>query len=364
MRHRLGGGVSIRYTDAMAAALHALDYLDKPEKHSDSSIAVLFGDEPFLKRLVREKLRDQVLGGGDAELSQSTFAGPSAQLSEVLDELSTVALFGGGRRLVTVEDADEFVSRYRPALESHVAKPRGAGVLVLEVKTWPSNTRLYKAVATSGTNIDCSAPTPARLIKWLPGWARQRHNVRLDPAALEALLEIVGPELGLLDQELAKLSAGSAADEVITVAAVEELVGGWRAKTTWEMLDAALAGDAPRALVELERLLLSGENPVGLLAQVSSSLRRFAAATRIVQQTEAAGKRPSLRNALELAGFKPFLLGKAETQLRQLGRQRGEQLYTWLLETDLGLKGRSAQEPRSVLEMLVVRMAKLPQPQR
>jgi DNA polymerase-3 subunit delta len=313
---------------------------------------------------VLRKLRDVVLGAGDAEFSHSTFAGPSAQLHEVLDELSTVALFGGGRRLVTVDEADEFVSRHRGALENHVANPRGAGVLVLEVKTWPSNTRLYKAVAASGTNIDASTPTAARLFKWLPAWAREQHGIQLEQDAVELLLEIVGPEPGLLDQELAKLSAGSSTDGAITAEVVEELVGGWRAKTTWVMLDAALAGDAPQALVELERLLVSGENPVGLLAQMSSTLRRFAAATRIVEQAESAGRRASLRTALEGAGFKPFLLNKAEAQLRQLGRQRGERLYKWLLETDLGLKGQSAQEPRTVLETLVVRMAKSPQPQR
>lgn len=346
----------------MAAALHALDYLAAPEKHPASSIAVVFGDEPFLKRLAGRKLRETALGEGDAEFSHTAMSGSSAQLSEVLDELSTVALFGGGRRMVTVDDADEFVSRYRASLEDYVAHPRGDGLLLLLVKTWPSNTRLYKAVASKGLNIDCSTPAAARLHKWLPAWAKERHGLRLESAAAELLLEIIGPELGLLDQELAKIAGAHTAAGAVGVDEVQELVGGWRAKTTWEMLDAALAGDAPRALVELERLLLSGENPVGLLAQMSSTLRRFASATRIVQQAETAGRRASLRSALETAGFKPFVLAKAEAQLRQLGRERGERIYNWLLETDLGLKGQSSQEPRAVLERLVVRMAKAPAP--
>ena len=343
----------------MAAALHALDYLAQVDKHTITPIVVLFGDDAFLKRLTIRTIRTAVLGDGDAEFSHTVFSGSTAQLSEVLDELSTVALFGGGRRFVTVEDADEFVSRYRGQLEDFVGQPRGTGVLLLDVKTWPSNTRLYKSVAVKGLNIDCSTPNAARLHKWLPAWAKQQHTIRLDPAAVDLLLEIVGPELGLLDQELAKLASAAGAEAAITVETVEELVGGWRAKTTWEMLDAALAGEAPRALRELERLLLSGENAIGVLAQMSSTLRRFATATRIVQQAEASGERPSLRTALEAAGFKSFVLGKAESQLRQLGRERGERLYTWLLETDLGLKGQSAQEPRAVLEQLIVRMAKL-----
>ena len=126
---------------------------------------------------------------------------------------------------------------------------------------------------------------------------------------------------------------------------VERLVGTWRTKTTWDMLDAALDGNVGQAIEQLDRLLASGENPVGLLAQISASLRRFGAATRLVLQAEAGGRRIALRQALEEAGIKAFVLGKAERQLRRLGRQRGSQLYRWLLEADLDLKGESTLRP-------------------
>ena len=84
----------------------------------------------------------------------------------MIEELSTVAMFGGGRRLVVVEEADDFVSQYRPQLEDYVARPARSGVLVLDLKTFPSNTRLYKAVAADGLAVDCGAP-PAR--RWCVG---------------------------------------------------------------------------------------------------------------------------------------------------------------------------------------------------
>ena len=171
------------------------------------------------------------------------------------------------------------------------------------------------------------------------------------------LVEMIGPELGLLDQELAKLALLVGADNTITPEMVGQSVGGWRAKTTWEMLDAALAGNVREAMTQLDRLLGSGETPVGLLAQISASLRRFAAATRLILQAEAAGRRIGIRAALEQAGIRPFVLQKAERQLRHLGRQRGAQLYDWLLEADLDLKGDSAMPPRLILERLIVRLA-------
>ncbi|MHC4176927.1 MAG: DNA polymerase III subunit delta [Planctomycetota bacterium] len=338
-------------------ALHAFDYLARPEKHLPRAVCVLFGDELFLRRQALGVIRGAVLGGDEGDFSLSTFEGRTAELADVLEELATVAMFGPGKRLAVVDGADEFVSRYRGELEDYLARPADGGVLVLDLKSFPSNTRLYKAVAAEGLAIDCNCPTAARVTRWLGAWAKQVYQVQLPQTAAEMLVETIGLELGLLDQELAKLALLSDTEGKITAEMVGRLVGGWRARTTWEMLDAALAGELRGAMTQLDRLLLAGESPVGLLGQISASLRRLAAATRLVCQTEAAGRRITLRAALERAGIRSFVLRKAEQQLRHLGRVRGGQLYRWLLQADLDLKGASAIPPRLILERLIIRLA-------
>ncbi len=347
----------------MAKALHAIDYLAAPDEHPPRPVCVAFGNEPFLRRQVLARLRKEVLPTDDADFSFASFDGRKAELRDVLDELATVAMFGGQTRLVLVEDADDFVTRYRGDLEDYVARPSATGVLVLEVKSWPSNTRLYKSVASGGLPIDCSAPKAAQLTRWLVNWAKQVHGVKLASPAADLLVEMVGPELGLLNQEVAKLALTAAPGGKIAVEAVTRSVGSWRAKTTWVMLDAALAGNARDALVQLDRLILAGEHPIAILAQISSQLRRLAAATQLVLRAESLGRRMAVGAALEQAGVKRFVLQKAEQQLRRLGRHRGAQLYRWLLQADLDLKGASLVDPRLILERLIVRLA-APQPGR
>lgn len=343
----------------MAKPTDALDYLAHADKHPARSVCVLFGDEPFLKRQVVAGLKAEVLSGDDAEFSTSVFDGRAVAFVDVTDALATRALFGGGRHLVIVEDADDFVSANRPALEKYAAAPTTASVLVLLVKSWPSSTRLYKALAESGLQIECRFPPPARLAKWLSTWSKRQHRAQLDADAAELLADSVEADLGLFDQELAKLAAIAGENGTITAEMVEDAVGGWRAKTAWEMLDAALDGNPRAALLQLDRLLLGGEVPIALLAQIAFSLRRLAAAARIVAQAETAGRSISLRGALQQAGVKPFLLGKIEPQLRKLGRDRALRLYRWLLEADLALKGASSAPARSrlVLEQLIVRLS-------
>jgi len=342
----------------MPAAVHALDYLEDPAVYPARPICVIFGEEAFLKHQVLARMRQEVLGGGDADFSFQRVEGSSATLSEVIEQLGTIAMFGGGKRLVLVEEADEFVSLNRKELEEYVARPKPSGVLVLDVESWPSTTNLYKAIAAAGLTIQCSPPDTRRLKAWLAAWAKQTHDVQLPPAAAEMLVEMIGPELGLLDQELAKLALSTGPGGKITPEMIGQVVGSWRTKTAWDMLDAALEGNLRQALVQLDRLLLAGTEPVAILGQIAGSLRRLAAATRLVLTGEAAGQRVGLRDALQQTGIKSgYVLGKVERQLRRLGRHRGQRLYGWLLAADLDLKGASHLAPRLILERLLIRLA-------
>jgi DNA polymerase-3 subunit delta len=355
----------------VSRTIHALDFLPHPEQHPPAPLSVVFGDEPFLKRLVLGHLRRAVLG--EEETPFAMWDGPTAVWREILDELSTRAMFGGGRRLVVVDDADPFVSANRARLEDYADKPKSGGVLVLNVVTWASNTRLYKALDERGLQIECRAPErpvgkrkvldEERLVQWLADWSTRQHGVRLAPASARLLFELVGPEFGLLDQSLAKLALFLTPGGGITPEMVRDIVGGWRTKTVWELLDAACSGRTVEALRELDRLLQAGEEPLGLLGPMAWSLRRFAAATRAVERAERERRKPSLPQALQQAGFFAWpkdAMAKAEQQLRLIGRERAGQLYRWLLEADLALKGThsTGDRARLVLEQLIVRLAR------
>lgn len=353
----------------MSANIHAFDYLDKPAAHPVAAgVCALFGDEAMLKRLVLKELTKTVVGEED-DAPFTTLAGKDAQWRDVRDELSTGSLFSDGPRLLVVEDADKFVSNFRDKLEDYVAQP-AAGVLVLIVDQWPGNTKLAKAVAKSGLAIECRVPQSMRgktkviderkLLKWVVAWAKKTHGVKLEAAAAEEMLDLVGPELGLMDTELAKLALYVEPGASVNIELVRDVVGGWRTKSVWQLIDAAADGDAATALAGIDRLIQMGEAPQALFGQIAWSLRRFAAATRIYQQAESAGRKISLDTALEQAGFRRWQLKQAQGQLRQIGRHRAGELYRWLLATDLALKGSHSHpdRARAMLEQLLVRLAK------
>jgi DNA polymerase-3 subunit delta len=363
----------------MQGTMHALDFLESPPAGKRPPICVLYGSERFLKTLVRKQLVKRLAGAeADAESSVTRFDGGEAEYRDVVDELSTVSMFGGGGpRIAYVDDADDFVDKFRTQLENYFGKPRSSGVLVLEVDSWPANTRLYKISQPIALTIDCRVPEvansraktkpvdEARIKDWLEVWARSRHNIQLAPKAAQAMMELVGPEFGLLDQELSKLALFVPAGGKVDVNLVKEVVGGWRTKTAWDLNDAVADGDAALALEQLDKLLQAGQDPLALYGSISWSLRRFAAAARQFRETERRGQRPDLRACLQQAGFWGDTVEKAEQQLKQLGRQRALKLYRWLLELDLGLKGSHSSPPaaRFLLEQLFFRLSKPLAPQ-
>ena len=352
----------------MGHTLHVFDYLDKPDL--SAPVEVVFGDEPFLKQLALVQLRSAAIPDDDTPYTQ--FDGPTVSWRDVFDELCTISLFNpSGLRVAIVRDADDFVQQHRTRLEGYVEEPERRSVLILEVSKWAANTRLYKLVDKLGVQVECRAPQLSRgkqkvidskrMLDWVVGWAKRRHEVELQKNAAALLLELVGPEFGLLDQEMAKLALHADKHQKVSEKLVRNVAGGWRTKTTWELIDAAVSGDGAEAMQQLHRLLQSGEHPQALFGPLSWSLRRFAAATRLYQRAERRRQRMSLPDALEQAGFLKWqreTLQKAQQQLKQLGRDRASQLYRWLLETDLALKGShsSPEMARLALEHLIMRM--------
>lgn len=348
-----------RYCTSMERIFNASEAILGSSWADVPPVVVLFGDEPFFKSHLWRRVRAAVLGDQADQWSLRVFDGTEADWRDVEAELRTVAMFAA-RRLVRMESADGFVSKNRSALEEYIARPARKSVLVLELSSFPSNTRLYKAVATAGWAVDCSSPAPAELVKWLRRWAKAEHRVQLDDDAAKLLCDLVGAEAGLLDQEIAKLSLWAGDPPRITAELVAQRTGAWRARTAWELIDAALDGKADEALKLLDQLLSSGEQPIGILAQVSATLRRLAAAARLIIRGELLGRRPTLRQALLQAKVHPHFVDRAQRQLERLGRARAKTLCRRLLEADLDLKGDSPLPPRLILERLILFLAAPP----
>lgn len=330
--------------------MDALAFLDKKPKRQP--VVVLLGDEDFLKRRCRDALLAAALGDADLAFAVSAYAGDKLDFSTVRNDLETLP-FLAPVRVVLVETADPFVTAHREALEKYVAAPSRVGVLILDVKTFPETTKLAKALPDSA-KIVCKSPAAYKLPEWCVGWAKAEHGKRLPADAAGLLVELVGPQMGLLAQELAKLAVAAGDRPDITAAEVDQLVGRSRSANVFHILNAIGDGKPDAALGILGELFEEGEDPLAVVGALTAQLRKLAAVSRLLAEGR------TKADALDIAGVPKWPQARqgAEKQLHHLGRRRLDKLTDWLVDINLGLKGGSPLPGRVQVERLVVRLAR------
>ena len=344
--------------------MHCFDILLANKLPSElPAVVVAFGDDAFLRK---ETVSTALALANIEHDAPRAFDGEECQWIDVHDELATLSLFEpDARRIAVVSQADRLIKDSRPQLEKWCAAPAANSLLILQVTTFPSNTKLFKLADKQGWCVACTLPTGggrsktpnlSEVKKWIVTWAKSRHALHLTGAQATLVLDAVGPDCGLLHQELAKLALysehGKLSDEQIRAN-----VGSWRTRTMWDIADAIVDGRIVDALQQLEKVFAAGEHPAAVIPQISWSLRRFGNAAQLILQAKRTGHPVSVQAAIGQCGFWGADAKLAEGRLRRLGLRRAGHLLDWLLELDLKIKLSHSQTDRAVfaLEELCLR---------
>lgn len=330
------------------------------------AVIVAYGDDDFL----RKESVHRVLQLANVEQDEpKRYDGDECKWIDVHDELATMSLFATSeRRIAVVNNADELLKKSRPQLEKWCSAPAQSSMLIMELPTFPSNTKLFKLVADKGWLIDCGLPTGGgrsktvsmpEVQKWLLAWGSSRHGLKLTGPQSLQILTAVGTDSGILHQELAKLAlyaddSGSLAGDTI-----RQHVGTWRTRTMWEIADAVADGRIADALRDLERVFAGGEAAAAVVPQIAWSLRRFGNAAHLILQSKRTGQNLSAQAAISQSGFWGNDAKLADERLRRIGLKRASRITEWLLELDLKIKGSHSTPQRAqfALEELCLRFA-------
>ena len=352
--------------------MHAFEFLEQKSTEPAAGLWVAYGDDRFLKQRVIRCWVERIYGA-EADVGPRRLEGPQATWGDVATDVTAVSLFGPAISAVVIEDADKFVSENRDQLTRWCDSHSQRSYLLLDVASWPGNTKLAQATNQQGRSIHCGMPQkkPAKgrasddtaaAARWLQAHARANYELDLSADLTQQLMRHGEPDFGLWDQHLCKLSLFVDDEHPPTAQMIDEVIGGWRNRTAFEMIDAALAGNATDALLQLDRLLQAGEAPLALFAAMSYTLRQYNAAVQVIEGMEARGGKANLRQAIQQVGVMQFKQAAMEKCLRRLGRQRAAQLYRRLLEIDLALKGSHSTPARGrwLFEQLIFWLASPP----
>lgn len=390
----------------MQGNFHIFDFLEQDAGNPPLGLCVIYGGDRFLKRMALQHLLagrhsgdEEDSGDSSEDFGVSFLDAETTTWNGVREELASRSLFApSGPKFVIMDYADKFVSEFRDRLESYLAPPKPkssgkkagvkpeeprepefAGLLILIVNSWASNTRLFKQTQQIGLQIKCDVPELSKgsksrngpphdqlkINQWLIQRAARVHQFKLSAAGAELVSQLTDFDFGRMDQELQKLALYTDSDTPLPTEEVQQIVGGWQTKTTWDAIDAAAEGKLDRAMLLLDQLLKGENHPLALLGQIAWSLRRFSQATEMAFRQRRRGEKIDTVAAMKGAGFPPYTTDKSKefAQLKKIGSVRGREISNWLLQADkqLKLSHSKAEDGRLVLEILLTKIS-LPTP--
>lgn len=228
-------------------------------------IVLLFGPDEGLVRLRAQKLLMTLLGPepdamAKVELDAETL---QADPGRLLDEANAMNMFGG-QRVVLVRQAGRLSkSAWQPVLDG----PSPEAYILLLGDDLAKSAPLRNAAESSAQvmAVACYPPDPDDRLRDFEQKARSLQ-IRIESEARLLLLERLGADQGVSEQELDKLLLYCSGQESISGQDVEDVLADTSAGTGAHVIDLAFGGDMERVESEAARAFRDGVSPAGLIA--------------------------------------------------------------------------------------------------
>jgi DNA polymerase-3 subunit delta len=344
-------------------------------------IHLIHGDQEFLRAEALAELKASLGAREFVELNTTELDGARLTLPALHDACDAVP-FLAPRRLVIVRGLVAALGRksQRPrateqAVASDEAAPDSAllaGLLAylpqlpdftdlvfVETSLVRKQDALHKLIeqlATSGQarTLVCQYEGPWwKQDEWLRDWTARRarqHKMKIEPAAAQALTDLIGDNLRLLDQELGKLQTYAGPGQTIQVADVRRLVSAVRETSVFAMVEALAAGDGQQAVRLLHELLQAGEAPLSILGMIGWQYRL------LLQVNDLAAQGMSQDEVASALKQKPYTIKKAWPSAQRYSLAALEQAMERLLASDVAIK-TGQMEDRVALDVLVAELS-------
>jgi DNA polymerase-3 subunit delta len=319
------------------------------EKGGRGGVFYLHGDDELRKEEAAKVLVDAHLDPATRDFNFDLLRGGELGVERLASVLATPPLMAEWRVVLLREtEALAASARARDVLLGVVRKPP-PGLALVMTATVPerSRARIYKDLESGARSFEYGAVSPNDVPGWLIERSRERHGVDLDEDAARALGAAVGTELGVLAQELEKLSTFVGERRRITRGDVEAAGIRLPRQDRWQWFDRVGERRFAEALGSLETLLAQNESGVGLVAGLGTHLLRLAVAAH--------GGHGALERVLE--ANQRWLARRLVPQARRWRPEELDDAILGLLRVDRLLKASGLSEEVLLEEWLLARMA-------
>ena len=307
-------------------------------------VYLLTGEDVYRKNLVIEQIRKAVNPDDFNFFQEYT---EKADISEVLSLVNTPPVFAD-KRLVVLLGIEKLRKEPKEALLRYLESPLDTTILVLthnDNKKMKTEKTLAQYGADAGVVCNFDELKNDDLSSWVRAQALEK-KMELSFDAVDMLCNLVGSDLGALENELEKLALYvlDRADKTISQADVLACVGFSKEQNPFELANAITACQKDRALKLVDKLLEDGEEPIAVLAKMTYPIEKMARIKRLVQGGMSAGE------VAKAAGLMFWESRLVSSSYKFPSVKTFEQTLNRIIEADACFKSSSASDPKLVLK--------------
>jgi DNA polymerase-3 subunit delta len=324
----------------------------KPDEFTKSvqkgEIAPLYyfhGDEPYLIERAVRSLLDLTVSPDSRDFNLNIFYGKESKGEEIATAGQTLPMFAE-RRVVLVKRSGELSAAALEILTEYISDPSPSTCLIFEGDKIDLRKRFFVEMKIRGNLVEFKRLYENQLGPFIREEAAG-FGKKMEPAALEMLVYLVGNNLQEIAVEVEKVVTYVGARDTIRVADIKEVVSDTKVDSIFELTASIGRRDLGKALRNLNTILRDGEAPLMVLAMLTRHFRQ------LWRVKELCDKRLPPREIGKTAGINPYFINGIMEQARNYRISEFKEIFERLFATDLALK-TSGGKSESLMVCLVM----------
>lgn len=267
-------------------------------------IYLLYGEERYLRRQYRDRLKDALCQEGDT-MNVHFYEGKDMNVGEVVDLAETLPFFAD-RRVIFVENSGLFKSGGERMAE-YLAAPNETSFFVFTESEVDKRSKLYKTVQSGGCVVEFAAQDENTLKRWIAG-VLKKEGKRIAESTVNLFLQKTGTDMDNIYMELEKLICYCMERDVVEASDVEAVCTNRISNHIFDMINAIADRQLQNALKLYYDLLALKEPPMRILFLIARQCNM------LLQVKEMKAKGFDNKAMGSKIGLPPFVVGKYVTQ--------------------------------------------------
>ena len=319
---------------------------DDIKKGEFKSVYLLYGEEEYLKKQYRDRLKNAI--AGDDTMNYSYYDSDNASVKDIIDVCETLPFFAQ-KRLVIMENTG-FLKSSNDELADYIKHIPDYLVVVMVEKDVDKRNKVYKAVDSVGYICEMKPQTTVTLEKWIAGLLA-KDNLKISREACDLILDKTGAGMDYIRQETEKLVSYCQGRDVVTVEDVEKVCATQTTSHIFDMISAIANKKQQQALDLYYDLLELKEPPMRILFMIS---RQF---NLMLQAKDLSSRGMNREQVAHTMGVQSFIAGKCINQCRNFSMAELKSGLAESVNTESLIKSGMMDENIGV-EMLLVKYSK------